>query len=177
VRQAFGYVADPSKSNKHNAAIHLATMPSYHYFNRPTTNAFHDLTSYIKPPMNLRSLLGLNSKFIPTPRYNTPWQHLQNNTLPRFERSFRLKAFFAYKHNGSDLVETWNDLDNEGKKVITPDEHFNPRLHVPSDWEPPPECPFPPPLERRINDFTNKLRQVIRPKRHKSTPNLWKHQR
>jgi len=152
-------------------------MPSTLYFNRPTTNAYHDLTSYIKPPMNLRALLGLNTKFIPKPRQNTAWEQIENETLPRFERAMRLKAFFAYKHNGTDLVKTWNDLDNEGKAVIKPDEHFNPKLHVPSDWEPPPECPFPPPLERRLHRFKEELRKCIRPRRHKTSTNLWKHQR
>jgi hypothetical protein len=58
IEAAFGFVADPCLSTKHNASNYLSTMPLWLYFQRPTTMAFHDLTTRLKPPKNLRSLLS-----------------------------------------------------------------------------------------------------------------------
>jgi hypothetical protein len=58
IRDMFGFVADVSKSRRQNAATYLATMHPWAYFSRPSNMAFHDLSSVLKPPKNLRSLLG-----------------------------------------------------------------------------------------------------------------------
>jgi hypothetical protein len=83
IKAAFGFVADPCLSTKHNASNYLATMPLWLYFQRPTTMAFHDLTTRLKPPKNLRSLIGLNLKFVPNPRTNVPWRTYSEEVLPR----------------------------------------------------------------------------------------------
>jgi hypothetical protein len=69
VLEAYGFVGDIEKSRRHNACNHLATMPHWYYFNRPTHLSFHDFTTTIKPCQNLRRLLGLGHKFIPIPRW------------------------------------------------------------------------------------------------------------
>ena len=146
-------------------------MPVDHYFNRPTHMAFHDLTTRLKPPANLRSLLGLCLKFIPTPRYNTPWSVFRDHSLPRFDRSLRLKAFFAHRHNGTDLI------DDPAAFANLPDieDDYNPRLHVPSDWYPPDGCRHPAQLVERFARFSLALRALVHKKR--SRPNLLPHQR
>jgi hypothetical protein len=57
--------------------------------------AFHDLTTRLKPPKNLRSLLGLNLKFAPNPGRNASWATIKKDFLPRFDRDLRVKVFMA----------------------------------------------------------------------------------
>ena len=83
--------------------------------------AFHNLTSKIKPPKNLRTLLGLSLKFIPCPHYNTPWATYENVTLPHLNHDFCIKAYMADKL----------DLNDEDENP------FNARLYVRSEWNPP----------------------------------------
>ena len=161
VYKAFGFVADIHKPIRHNAADYLAQMSPWAYFNRPSNMAFHDLTSKINPPKNLRTLLGLSLKFIPCPRYNTPWATYENITFPRLNHDFRIKAYLADR-----LDPTEEDDDNP----------FNSRLYVRSEWNPPDHLyPFPRELPRRIHAFQTFLQGVIT--RSKSKPNLLPHQR
>lgn len=89
-------------------------MPSSYYFQRPTNQACHDLTTVSKPPKNVRSLLGLGLQFCPRPRYTT---HNPNSTISRLKRDLWIRHFFGEN----------NTLDGD----------FNPRLHFPSEWIPP----------------------------------------
>jgi hypothetical protein len=57
--------------------------------------AFHDLTTRLKPPRNIRSLLGLNLKFIPTPTRNTQWSKFEEEIFPRFSRDLKVEVFMA----------------------------------------------------------------------------------
>jgi hypothetical protein len=86
IEAAYGFVADYKLSARHNASIDLATMPVWLYHGRPTRMAFHDLTTRLNPPKNLRSLLGLNLEFFPNPRRNVPWATFERDILPRFDR-------------------------------------------------------------------------------------------
>ena len=89
-------------------------MPVWYYLSRPSNLACHDLTTYIKPPANLKSLLGLGLKFCPIPK-----QTISNysSTHKRFLRNIYIKDIFA----GND-----------------PNPNFNPRLYIRSKWEPQP---------------------------------------
>ena len=149
-------------------------MGAHQYFNRPTHMAFHDLTTTKKPPLNLRSLLGLNLKFIPTPRYNTPWSYYENHTLPKFNRAMRLKAFFAYRHTGTDLID---DVSHPATIPPAPNtrDNYNARMHVPSHWEPPEKAKFPIQIQRRLDKFAAALKSTVRLQRSRS--NLLPHQR
>ena len=115
-------------------------MPAYQYFDHPSNLAFHDLTSTLPSPLNLKSLLGLGLKFIPTPPATTLFRSLEqpDKTIPYLDRSMRLKCFFV----------NHRDLDSDS---------FNPRMHIPSDWEPPPQF-YPPSIALRMNRFYNSLR-------------------
>jgi hypothetical protein len=60
IKAAYRFVSDHNLSIRHRASLALATMPTWLYHSRPTRMAFNDLTTRMKPPRNLRSLLGLN---------------------------------------------------------------------------------------------------------------------
>jgi hypothetical protein len=97
IEAAYGFVANPSLSDRHNASSYLATMAVSAYFHRPNTMAFYDLTSRLKPPKNLRSLLCINLKFIPNPPKNVSWATFREDTIPRFDRDLKIKVFLAGK--------------------------------------------------------------------------------
>jgi hypothetical protein len=99
---AFGFVANPGRSTRHNASLYLAQMPTWQYFERPTTMSFHDLTTRLKPPRNIRSLLGLNLKFIPTPTRNTQWSKFEEEILPQFGRDLKVKVFMTGQQEDPD---------------------------------------------------------------------------
>ena len=137
-------------------------MTPLHYFDRPTNLAFHDLTTNVKPPWNLRSLLGLGLKFIPTPSEPTKWKDLEraDATLPRLKRSIRLRCFFS---NKPPLTSTDASSD------------YNPRLYSRSSWEPK-KWAIPYQLTRRLTSFEEALRpRYSQPKKIRS--NLLPHQR
>ena len=90
-------------------------MPSWFYFVRASNLAFHDLTTVLTPPKNLRSLLGLGLKFCPIPHKPT----FNPDTLHRFTRDINLRTFFA-------------------GKIMEQKEEYEPKMYIPSAWEPPP---------------------------------------
>ena len=93
----FGFVGDPTISKRHNTSITLATMPTWYYFSRPSNMAFHDFTKQHKPQKNLRSLLGLGLKFIPTPSLTNCWSRLKQSSYERLFCSVHLRFHFAGK--------------------------------------------------------------------------------
>ena len=72
-------------------------MPTWYYFSRPSNMAFHDFTKRHKPQKNLRSLLGLGLKFIPTPSLTNSWSRLKKSSYDRLFRSVHLRFHFAGK--------------------------------------------------------------------------------
>lgn len=131
--------------------------------------AFHDLTTILKPPKNLRSLLGLSLKFIPNPRHNVPWADYKYKTLQRFERDLKVKTFMIDKILADEAAAA-DDPDAD------PDDDYNPRMYARSDWVPPEKAfPFPRELPRRIAKFTAHLKSLV--KKTKCRSNLLSHQR
>ena len=153
IHSVFGFVADANLTIRHNAYNYLSTMPTWTYFNRPTNMAFHDLTTRLKPPPNLRSLLGLSLKFIPNPRYNVSWDDYKNITIPKLIRDLKVKIFFA---------------------DTPPDPDFNQRMYAPSDWKPPEQL-MPQSLTRRLDNLESALKEIVKKKKGKQ--NLMNHQR
>ena len=123
----------------------MASMPTFDYWNRPSQQAFHDLTTQLSPPPNLRSLLGLGLKFIPAPFHSTSFAQLEQpeNALPSLDRSIRLRCFFCAAGTPSSDVE------------------YNEKLHVPSEWDPP-DTFYPKPLHFRWHHFRIRLNQLFR---------------
>ena len=126
------------------------------YWLRPTNLAFHDLTTSHSPPRNLRSLLGLGLKFIPTPFRTTKFTDLLRPGfgIAHLERSLRLCCFFLTQPPTTS--------------------NYNPNMYIPSNWSPPDQF-FPRILRERIHNFSIALRQEFRPR--KSIPNLSPHHR
>jgi hypothetical protein len=154
---AYGFSADVTLTPRHNASQRLVALPTFDYWNRPTKLAFHDLTTLLSPPPNLRSLLGLGLKFIPTPFQTTRFSHLQQagTGLTYLERSLRIRCFFCA----------------EGTPTST---DYNPKMQYPSDWDPPDEY-FPNLLKNRLFQFSLHLHRLFKPR--PTVPNLTKHHR
>jgi hypothetical protein len=114
--------------------------------------AFHDLSTVLKTPKNLRYLLGLSLKFIPSPRTNVPWTAYEDHTFSRFDRELKVEVFMAdHKEDGT----------------------YNPDLYVKSRWKPP---PWKTPLEitRRLHSFKESVKKLVKTKQ--SPINLLLHQ-
>ena len=130
-------------------------MPSWYYFNKPSNFAFHDLTTSIKPPPNLRTLLGNSLKFIPTKQYTHTAQYITNNTMDRLNHDLEIKMYYAGQ-----------SIDN--------DKDFDSSMYIKSDWTPPP-WGISDDLSTRALNFGNKLKAIFKKKRGKS--NLLPHHR
>ena len=164
IRLAYGFVANPNFSKSHNAFILLSEMPSWHYFSRPTHTAFHDFTTRLKPPIrNLRALLGLGLKFIPTPRYSTVKSELSKDmesTLPQFSRDLHLACWFGRPEEETVTEET--------------DPAYNPSMYVKSKWSPP-HWAVPRPVSCRLESFTANVKTLFVKRRGRT--NLLPYQR
>jgi hypothetical protein len=129
-------------------------MPSWYYFNSPSNFAFHDLTTFIKPPPNLKSLLGNSLKFIPTKRFTHTAKYLSQNTLPRLDRDLAIKLYYA-----GETIENDN---------------FDSSMYIRSAWTPPP-WGISQDLTTRASNFGTKLKSIFNKRRGKS--NLLPHHR
>ena len=143
ITQQFGIVADPTKTLLHNASSTLAHIPTWYYFSRPSHLAFHDFTQSKQPAKNLRSLLGLGLKFIPTPRYINTWKKLKELSMPKFTRAIHLRFHFA----GTNT---------------TPDDTYDPKIYVRSNWTPPHWTLPPVVMKERLDKFSTTLGKLLK---------------
>jgi hypothetical protein len=139
----FDFVAYVTKSRRNNTAYYLTTMHPLTYFSRPSNMAFHDLSTVLKPPKNLRYVLGLSLKFIPSPRTNVPWTAFEDHTFARFDRELKVKVFMTdHEDNGT----------------------YNPDLYVKSRWTPPP-WKIPLEITGRLHSFKEAVNNLLRQSR------------
>jgi hypothetical protein len=150
---AFGFIADPNLSTRHNASLYLAQIPTWQYFERPTTMALYDLNTRLKPPINIRSLLGINLKFIPTPTRNTQWRKFEEEILPRFGRDLKVKVFMVGQEKDPD---------------------YNPNMYIKSEWTPH-SFQISYEIQTRLNEFRQALKKMVKPQ--KAAVNLLRHQK
>jgi hypothetical protein len=125
--------------------------------------AFHDLTTSLQPAYNLLPLLGLGSKFIPTPLFTHSARDLATpgditSAMYQFERGLRLLCFFA------DQAATDDDEVND----------YNPRMYIPSNWCPP-QHTFPGIVQQRLDNFKRSILRLYT--RRRSRNNLLPYQR
>jgi hypothetical protein len=108
--------------------------------------AFHDLTTRLKPPRNIRSVLVLNLKLIPTPTRNTQWRKFEEEILPRFGRDLKVKVFMADQEEDPD---------------------YSPKMYIKSEWTP---CSFQITYEiqTRLNEFKQALKKLVKPQKPQS---------
>ena len=131
-------------------------MPTWYYFSRPSNMAFHDFTKRHKPPKNLRSLLGLGLKFIPTPSLTNSWSRLKESSYDRLFRSVHLRSHFA------------------GKPPSEGTTSYDPKIYVHSTWTPPHWTIPPIALEERLSRFSSALNKLFKTRKGKT--NLLPHQ-
>ena len=136
-------MADPKKTLLHNASSTLANTPTWYYFSRPSHLAFHDFTQQKQPAKNLRSLLGLGLKFIPTPTRTNIWNKLKETTMTKFERAIHLRFHFAGSTESSD-------------------EPYEPKMYVRSNWTPPHWTRPPVVLDKRLENFSKQLNKLFK---------------
>ncbi len=74
--------------------------------------------TFRKPPSNIKSLLGLNLKFIPRPKFTT---HDLDDTITRFRQQVYIQDFYQN-----------NPVDNRNEELPL---HI-PKLHIPTHWIP-----------------------------------------
>ena len=143
MKQQFGFVADPKKTLLHNASCTLATTPTWYYFARPSHLAFHDFTQQKQPAKNLRSLLGLGLKFIPTPRCTNTWTKLKETSMPKLQRAIHLRFHFTGSETSS------NDT-------------YDPKMYIRSNWTPPYWTLPPIVLQQRLDKFATTLNKLFK---------------
>ena len=102
IKQQFGFITDPNKTLLHNASSALVNTPTWYYFSQPSHLAFHDFTQRKQPAKNLRSLLGLGLKFIPTPCHTNTWKELKETSMHKFQQAIHLRFHFAGTNTSSD---------------------------------------------------------------------------
>ena len=131
-------------------------MPTWYYFSRPSNMAFHDFTKQHKPQKNLRSLLGLGLKFIPTPSLTNCWSRLKQSSYDRLFHSVHLRFHFAGKP------------PSEGTTT------YDPKMYINSTWTPPHWTIPPIALEERLTRFSSALNKLFKTRKGKT--NLLPHQ-
>ena len=94
--EAYGFVPDMSASVHLNARRVLGETPTALYFSRPNNLAFHDLTKGRSIPPATAEIMGLGTKFVPTPE-RTSGRQAAEKALERFERDLGWKVFWAGK--------------------------------------------------------------------------------
>lgn len=128
-------------------------MPTWYYFNKPSHLQYHNFTRNKRPPKNLRSLLGLGLKFIPTPRFTNKWAPTGPLSMTRLRRSIHLRFFFAGQPDD--------------------DSDYDPKIYVASKWSPPswiwPERQ----VDERLNSFVDKISLLF--KKQRGRTNLLPH--
>ncbi|KAL3772001.1 hypothetical protein ACHAWO_008173 [Cyclotella atomus] len=116
--------------------------------------AFHDLTPTKCAPRAAKSLLGLGSKFIPTPKFTAA--SIEPSAF-RFQRDFFLKVIFACEEPEEQEL-AYAEFDKSRSK-----------LYVKSKWEPT-ALDVPSWACLRLSRFINRVSQLF--KKKKATSNL-----
>lgn len=121
IKRNYNYVSDPRKSPRHNAYLRLAQMKAWKYFHRPCNKAFHDLTMNGNARNNMRHLLGMGLKFIPTPFFTNSSLHDSKRQLLR---DMKLHAY--YKGAGTIEPRLRKDIKIYVRSTWTPCEWMLP---------------------------------------------------
>ena len=100
--EAYGFVPDMSASVHINARRVLGETPTALYFSQPNNLAFHDLTKGRSIPPATAEIMGLGTKFVPTPE-RTSGRQAAEKALERFERDLGWKVFWAGKPSKNKL--------------------------------------------------------------------------
>ena len=155
-----------SNSEKINRTIRIRRWPHFIYttqrIHQPRKNAnlvllftaiqhglpqLHETTQTTK---NLRSLLGLGLKFIPTPSLTNSWSRLRKSSYDRLFRSVHLWFHFA------------------GKSPSEGTTSYDPKQYVHSTWTPPHWTIPPIALEECLTRFSTALNKLFKTRKGKN---------
>ena len=113
VKSAYGFTPDLNKSARENALTLFNSLPPHLRSLKPRTSAFHNLCRpNINIPPTVKSLLGLNLNFCPTPPTSTKITQVQ---LERLHKNMKTRLMFS---NGEPLPEC---------ALFVPNDEFQPR--------------------------------------------------
>ena len=137
--------------------------------------SFHNLTTELTPPFDLRPLLGLGHKFIPTPRYTNGLYEIASSdnptaTLHRLERALKIRCFFA----DQEANQAEDDEVPEPNEDQVPE--YNPRMYISSNWNPP-KYTYPGIVQTRFRNFRLMMSRVFAIHRQRGRANLLPYQR
>lgn len=135
-----------------NAVNILLQLPLRQYTSKITNLAFHDLTEDNSVPAGANLLLGLGSKFIPSPPKTTGIKDLKP-FLFRFKRDLYRAAFYGDTEDDEDDFTT------------------RPKLKLKSDWEPM-DCEVPEEISQRIRTFFDRLEELFTESERPARSNL-----
>ena len=151
-KQALGFIPDTTITPFRNASRLIANNPiNTPILPFPSNLSFHDLTPDKSIPPQAKYLLGLGSKFIPTP--STTNGRL-TNSLDRIARDLKLRVYFAC-----------DDSDDEDER----DPASRSKLYLKSKWTPK-DSQLPSWVNGRLDRFASALSTIF--KRRKAIPNL-----
>jgi len=96
----FGFFSSHHRTPRHNASIHFAYLPAWHYYQRPTNLSSYNLCTVTQPPLNFRSLLGLGLNFIPRPPLSN--RKVLKDNLARLRKAIYNRSVYAGEHHDYD---------------------------------------------------------------------------
>jgi hypothetical protein len=138
IKAAYGFVADSTKSRRHNLFILVAKQLSRIFFSRSTNLSCHNICSILSPPPLYRTPLGLGLNFCPLPLQITGKKAI-NQTVDRFRKDIHTKISFA-------------DFPND-------DWINSKRLFIRSDWSPDSDT-IPIESRARVSCFLGRLQML-----------------
>jgi hypothetical protein len=151
--EAYGFRANTSLSVFQDAVRVRGETNANYYFSKPANLAFYDLTANKSLPYIVKSVLGQNLKFVPTPSHTT---HDLSKSFTRLRRNVHLKTFFAVDETTAD------DIRIEKENM--------PALYIPNDKWWPPTAYIPLEVEQRLDNFQKHLAPHF--KKRPGKPNL-----
>jgi hypothetical protein len=149
-----GFAINPYRPQWTHKLDALRSLQANRYFHRIQQMKFHNLCTTLSPPPHIGSLLGLGDKFcIEQGTPHPDWVE----SISRFRRSIRLKHIFGNQEEENN-------------------ESYNPRLYIPSTWQPNaiPDGP----IESQLLSFAHRVESAsaIHVKALRPKFNLSKHQ-
>eukprot|EP00956_Cyclotella_meneghiniana_P030319 scaffold75832_cov39-Cyclotella_meneghiniana.AAC.5 len=151
LKRSFNFIPDLRVTPFRNAARTLANHPlNASILPMPTNLSFHDLTPNKSIPPQAKYLLGLGSKFIPTPPKTNG---RITKSIDHFVRDLKLRVFFACEDSTDDVQ------DHEDRS----------KLYLKSKWTPN-DSDLPEWVNGRLDRFTTAISKLF--KRRNATSNL-----
>ena len=119
----YGFIADLTKSNKHNLYLNLLSSSLLTLASHATFSTCHNLCTYLTPPLFFQSLLGLSLRFCPHPLKTTTTKHFIE-VKEWFQCDVFTQMYFAHMMSTFQSHQLFHCTNCE-----TPDEDIPSSLH------------------------------------------------